>query len=340
MRIDRSLYDPARWPAVVGAVYAPAWHVLGMAPAEGEAVPVTLLPGVLDEPLLMVGDAAGPRVYSNACTHRGALLLDRPGRVPLRCPYHGRRFASDGRCLAAPGFPAVPDEPLPELPARRFGPLVLTTLGGGGDLPLGEPALARLHGLDPAALTHDPGGDAVFEVTAHPFLYLENYLEGFHIPFVHPALARALDPRDYRGSEVAGGFLQVGTAVDGDPAFDPPPGHPEHGARVAAWYLALFPTVLLNVYPWGVSVNLVEPVGPDRTRIRYLRLVARPELSGRGAGAGLDRVEREDDAIVERVHAGARGRLYRGGGLSAEAEPGVAAFQAWVRDRLGATRPR
>lgn len=340
MRIDRSLYDPVRWPAIVEGVYAPAWHVAGVVPPDGEAVPFTLLPGVLDEPLLLVGAPDGPRVLSNACTHRGATLLDRPGRAPLRCPYHGRRFGSDGRCLGAPGFAQPPDEPLPALPTWRLGPLVFTSLDPAAPPPLDPPTVARLHGADWAGLVHEPDGDVVFEVAAHPFLYLENYLEGLHIPFVHPALARALDPRDYRVEAVPGGFLQVGTAVAGDPAFEPPEGHPDHGARVAAWYLALFPTVLLNVYPWGLSVNLVEPMGPDRTRVRYLRLVSRPELRERGAGAGLDRVEREDDAIVERVQAGVRGRLYQGGTLVEPAEAGPAALQAWVRARLAATPPR
>lgn len=336
-RLDRHLYDPARWPLLVDRIYAAGWTCLGLAPPPGTRRPLTLLPGVLDEPLLVSTATDGAvTVLSNTCSHRGARVCAAPGPVgPLRCPYHGRRFDPDGRCTAAPGFDTVPDEPLPRLPVRRVGPLVFTTLGDGRDGPDDPPLPDRLGTFDFAGLRHDPTGDLVYTVDAHPFLYVENYLEGLHIPHVHPALNRALDWRAYRTETVPGGVLQVGLAADGAAAFHPPPGHPDHGHAVAAWYLALFPATLLNFYPWGLSVNLVEPLGPRSTRVRYLRLVNDPTRLEQGAGAGLDVVEAEDDAIVAEVQAGLAGRLFRGGALSERWEGGVAAFQAWVRARAG-----
>ncbi len=335
--IDRALYDPLTWPALAERVYARSWLCLGLAPAPGRMSPVTLLPGVLDEPLLMVTSATGEtRVFANVCTHRGAVLCTAAGPADgLRCPYHGRRFDLDGRVTAAPGFDVPPEEPLPTLPVRRVGPLVFTTLGDPADWPEGAAVLPdRLGAFDLAGLRHDPAGDEAYEVAAHPLLYVENYLEGMHIPFVHPALNRALDWRAYLTEPVPGGVLQVGLAAAGVPAFHPAPGHPDHGRAVAAWYLALFPATLLNYYPWGLSVNLVDPVDAGHVRIRYFRLVNRPELLGLGAGAGLDVVEAEDDQIVERVQRGVRSRLYRGGVLSDRWEVGVATFQAWVRARI------
>ena len=336
-RLDPSLYDPRRWPALVDHVFARSWLCLGLAPPPGRMAPVTLLPGVLDEALLMVTGVDGvTRVRSNVCTHRAAVLCVAAGPAePLRCPYHGRRFDLDGRVVAAPGFETPPDEPLPSLPVRRVGPLVFTTLGEPGGWPGDEGSLAdRLRPFDLDGLRHDPSGDLTYDVAAHPLLSVENYLEGMHIPFVHPALNRALDGRAYLTEAVEGGVLQVGFAAEADSAFTVPVGHPDHGRAVAAWYLAVFPATLLNFYPWGLSVNLVDAVDAGHARIRYFRLVNRPELLGRGAGAGLDVVEAEDDTIVERVQAGIRSRLYRGGALSERWETGVAGFQAWVHARI------
>ena len=49
-------------------------------------------------------------------------------------------------------------------------------------------------------------------------------------------------------------------------------------------------------------------------------------MSGQGAGGALDRVETEDQAIVEAVQRGVSSRLYRGGRYSVAHERGVHHF--------------
>ena len=66
---------------------------------------------------------------------------------------------------------------------------------------------------------------------------------------------------------------------------------------------------MFNVYPWGMSVNVVQPLAIDRTRVSFLTYVWDESKLDRGAGAGLDRVEREDEAVVESVQRGVRSRL-------------------------------
>jgi hypothetical protein len=70
---------------------------------------------------------------------------------------------------------------------------------------------------------------------------------------------------------------------------------------------------MLNVYPWGVSVNIVRPLAVDRTRVSFLSYVWDPALVDKGAIADLDRVERQDEAAVESVQQGMGSRRYRGG---------------------------
>jgi choline monooxygenase len=83
---------------------------------------------------------------------------------------------------------------------------------------------------------------------------------------------------------------------------------------------------MLNVYPWGVSVNVVRPLAVDRTRVSFLSYVWDPKKLDAGASADLHRVEMEDEAVVESVQQGVRSRLYRHGRYSPAREAGVHHF--------------
>ena len=96
--------------------------------------------------------------------------------------------------------------------------------------------------------------------------------------------------------------------------------------KVAALYLWLFPTTMLNFYPWGLSVNVVKPLSPERTRVTFLSFVRDASLRETGAGGDLDRVEREDEAVVEAVQRGVRSRLAARGRYSPTEEVGVHHF--------------
>lgn len=335
--------DPGLYARQLQEVFAPAWHALVVAapPGFGEARAQRLLPGSLDEPLLHTRDATGvERLLSNVCTHRGHVLCDEAARGDsLQCRYHGRRFGLDGGLLAAPGFEGAhafpsPSDDLPRLPLERVGPLSFTCVQperslaewfAGAERVL--PLLEREHVLHAEQIQD-------FEVEAHWALYVDNYLEGFHIPFVHPELAGTLAAGSYRSEALAHGVLQVGEAAEGEPAFQLPVDHPDAARRIAAYYLWLLPGTMLNVYPWGISLNVVEPLGPGRTRVRFVPYVAEPELRGRGAGGALELVEEQDERVVEAVARGLRARLYGRGRYAPAHEVGVHHFHRLLAERL------
>ena len=83
---------------------------------------------------------------------------------------------------------------------------------------------------------------------------------------------------------------------------------------------------MLNFYPWGLSVNLVLPLTPSRTRVVFRSYVGDASKLASGAGGALDPVEMEDEAAVIAVQRGIRSRLYRGGRYSPVHERGVHQF--------------
>ncbi len=345
--LDKAFYtDPQRFEQMKREVFAGAWHYVGSCDEvalPGQVVPKVLGQGTLDEPVLLLRDTQGElRVISNVCTHRGMLLLDTPcdKMRSLRCGYHGRRFFLDGRLKAAPGFEGALDFPspaddLPSVALGQWGPLVFASLDPV--VPFDEwvrPLVERLAFFVPTRMVAAPERDRTYEVQASWVAYCDNYLEGMHIPYVHPGLAGALDAAAYRIELFAQAILQVGGAAPGEGYFELPKGHPDCGEAVAAYYFALFPNTLVNLYPWGLSLNVVEPTGHDRCRVRFLTFVADREQLEQGAGADLHTVEMEDELVVQRVARGLSSRLYRGGRYAPAHEAGVHHFHRLISAKI------
>jgi choline monooxygenase len=144
-------------------------------------------------------------------------------------------------------------------------------------------------------------------------------MEGFHIPFVHADLNRVVDYDAYRTELFEWGSVQLAVDATG---------------RDAASYFWLYPTTMLNVYPWGVSVNAVQPLAIDRTRVHFETWRWSDELEPSGASADLHRVELEDEAIVENVQRGVSSPLYRRGRYSPKRETGVHHFHRLLAEAL------
>ena len=318
-------------------VFARTWHYAGhedLVKVAGQVHPFTLLPGGLDEPLLLTRDQKDQlHCVSNVCTHRGTLVVEGPGHEQqLRCRYHGRRFALDGKFHSMPEFERTKNFPSPSDDLAHVGlgawtRFLMASLAPA--MPFDElvsPMRARLETLPFRELVYDAGGARDYFVNANWALYLDNYLEGFHIPYVHSSLATTLDYGEYAVELERYSVLQLGIAKEGEPSFALPADHRDRDRRVAAYYYWLFPTTMFNVYPWGVSVNVVTPLAVDRTRVSFQPFVWDASARGDGAGSGLDRVEREDEAIVEAVQRGVRSRLYDRGRYSPTREGGVHHF--------------
>jgi choline monooxygenase len=162
-------------------------------------------------------------------------------------------------------------------------------------------------------------------INAHWALYVDNYLEGYHVPFVHPDLNKALDPKGYEYHLFPGGALQIGRARGTETAVFAIPDHAEDaGERIYAYYWWLFPNMMWNIYPWGVSLNSVEPVNLTTTRVRFLTFLLKdsqaPDFES------IHRTELEDEAIVEQVQKGINSSFYKAGRYAPEHESAVHHF--------------
>src|SRR5436309_8607246 len=240
----------------------------------------------------------------------------------------------DMRDQGAKGFPSKADD-LPSVALARWERFLLVSLRPAMPFDdMSAPLRQRLTGLPFGRLAFDAAGARDYFVNANWALYIDNYLEGFHIPYVHSGLAGVLDYGEYAVELDRYSVLQLGVAKQGERTITLPAAHPDTKRRIAAYYYWLFPTTMFNVYPWGVSVNVVTPLAVDRTRVSFLPFVWDESAREQGAGAGLDRVEREDEAIVESVQRGTRSRLYERGRYSPTRETGVHHFHRLLAEFL------
>ena len=169
-------------------------------------------------------------------------------------------------------------------------------------------------------------------VNSHWALYCDNYLEGLHIPFVHEDLNAVLDYGNYTTELYDHCNLQIGYSDGGEEVFELPEDHIDYGKHVAAYYYWIFPNMMFNFYPWGLSINIVKPLSINKTRVSFITYVYDETKLNSGAGAMLDKVEREDEFVVEGVHKGIQSRFFDTGRFSPSKEEGTHHFHLLLAD--------
>jgi len=245
-----------------------------------------------------------------------------------------------GNFKAMPAFEKAKDFPRPcdslhQFTLEEWGPFLFTALHPEIDFAVIRNFIADYVGFLPLnEFKFDPISTKDYLVNCHWALYCDNYLEGFHIPFVHPDLNAVLDADTYTTKTFEYGTLQIGYADGAEETFTLPESHPLYGEQIAALYFWIFPNIMLNFYPWGLSVNVVKPISQNKTKVSFITYLHGENKFEGTASELMDKVEREDEFVVEGVHKGLKSRFYKSGRFSPTKEVGVHHFHKMLADRL------
>lgn len=253
----------------------------------GSRVPFSLL----GKPLFLQRNSRREiNCFPNVCTHAWHPLVESAcvgGSIV--CPQHGREFDQDGRFGSHEGFENLVNFPresdsLRRLHVESWGPLLAVCL----EEPLApfkkiaEEVKESIPGIELDSLKYRPVANEVREVDGNWKQHAWNYMDNYHIRFVHKGpggLADAIELDSYTTELHEYGALQWAHARRREDGFD------EHQVatrfrdpkksdkRVLALWWFIFPNLTLNFYPWGLSVNqyLPAPGRPDRTEFHWLQ---------------------------------------------------------------------
>ena len=325
--MDVALYtDPANYARERQRIFSRSWLMIAHESQfvrTGSVVAAT----VAGYPLLVVRDEQGRlRGYHNVCRHRAGPLAqegDAECGARLTCRYHGWSYALDGRLASARDFgPAADFDPreFSLLPVRceQWRGFVFVNADPDAE-PLGRaiaPLAAKLENttLDGLHVAHR----ASHAVRCNWKTYVENYLEGYHVPLIHPALTATTDVGSYEVDVIPPAVFHR-APTRGDAAV----------AGIWAW---LWPNLAFNVYADGMLVERMTPVSHDTMHIDYLFLApdhTTVEDLRKSIGASLA-TTREDIGIVEAVQKNLEAGVYSVGRLSPKHERAVAWFQSEV----------
>ncbi|MEZ5667310.1 MAG: aromatic ring-hydroxylating dioxygenase subunit alpha [Alphaproteobacteria bacterium] len=273
------------------------------------------------------------RGFHNVCRHRAAPLVDAgQGRCDvLRCRYHGWLYDHDGNLKKTPLF----GEDASFDPAE-FGlfPIRVESWRGFVMVNIDRDAapFAAAHAGFIAECAELPLEDYRFHSRlTHPVAcnwktYVENYLEAYHVPYVHPALSKEVDVGTYQVLPRDGYMLHV----------SPPRSPGQARVNQGFWAFAL-PNWAFNVYGVGAAIERMKPDGLGGMVIDYLYMFAKDAGDAAVADAlAMSRVTTAEDArICEQVQVNLDAGVYETGRVSPRYENGLAEFHAWVAARMG-----
>ena len=284
-------------------------------------------------PILLVrGEDGVLRGLHNVCRHRAGPLALCDGRSAkaLRCRYHGWTYTLDGRLRSATEMQGAEDfDPqairLPQIRVEAWRGLVFAALDPAHELPdlmLGMDA--RLGGRDFSHFSFERRDS--FEVACNWKVYVDNYLEGYHVPHIHPALNQLLDYRSYVTETSLWHSLQF-SPLESDASL--------YGEGDALYYF-LWPNIMLNLLPDRLQTNRVIPLGPDRCRVEFDYLYPRDDSAAATQRREKDRhfsaeVQHEDGDICAAVQRGLASGVYAPGRLNPRRENAVHHFHELVR---------
>ena len=337
-------------------IFSRTWQVVGHASqvaGPGDYFTTELV----GEPLLLVRGIDGKlRGFYNVCRHRAGPPAEGCGsRKLFRCGYHGWTYDLDGSLISATeiegvkGFRAEGFALAPVRTEEWFN-FVFVNLAPDA------PALTESLGELPKQVEKFPfSGMKLFERRTYDMkcnwkTYVDNYLEGYHLPSVHPGLNRELDYNAYsvephgplsigEASRASGYVRQFSPIRGAQPGDVTPRRYQDAGENLTTDYFWIFPNWMLNCYPDNVSLNIVLPLGPERSLAIFEWYLPERDHSSAAAKASVefsDQIQIEDLAICEAVQRNLRSRSYSRGRFSVTQEKGVHAFHRMYAQMMAA----
>jgi choline monooxygenase len=301
---------------------------------------------VIGEPVVVVRDKLGTlRAFSNVCRHRAGPIAQGSGcKNVFRCGYHGWTYTLDGRLIGTPDVEGVEffdrsNMGMAPLRLETWEQLIFVNFD-----PNAEPLSAYLGKIPEQARGFQFEGLQSVErrdyvIDCNWKVYVDNYLEGYHIPIAHPGLMREIDYANYRTDTYRYYSQQFAPIRAMKPEDVGERFYPPGSGLQEALYFWIFPNLMLNVYPDNLSTNLIIPLSHDKTLTIFEWFFhdahsekVRERINR--AVAFSDEVQQEDIELCRSVQRGLNSSTYDRGRYSVKRENGVHHFHMLLSEFL------
>jgi len=250
-----ALYDASVHELEKDKIFSRTWQIVGHASQvanPGDFFTTELI----GEPLLLVRGADGAlRGFYNVCRHRAGPPAEGCGSrkaLPLRLPrldLRSRRFTDQRyrdrrrRRIRAKDFALAP------VHTEEWFNFVFVNLD-----PQATPLIKSLGELQKQAEKFPFAGVKLFERRTYKMkcnwkTYVDNYLEGYHLPSVHPGLNRELDFNAYVVEPYAHHVRQFSPIRGAQPGDTTPRRYQEAHEDLTTDYFWIFPNWMLTAIP-------------------------------------------------------------------------------------------
>lgn len=329
--LEPALYtDPAVFERECAAIFRSSWQLIGPVSRLSEPGDYVAIEIAGAKIVAVCGKDGVLRAFRNVCRHRGARLFEEgEGRCNvIRCQYHNWVYDLDGSLRQAPWFGEDADFNMDEWPLE---PISIEPWRG----------LAFV-AIDPSVTLEKQLGATVPELADEPIeefravaerrmvfdanwkIYTDNFVEGYHIPGIHPGFFQAIEFEHFET-----------TAHDNLVRMTAPP---REGLFYKGKWLWMWPNWTLSLFDGGMNTSRINPVSESRTELIYHFYFADTSYEKRAhredtIARNLAVVE-EDFGICTETHKNYATGGYRPGPLSPRHEQGVAWFQNRVKEIL------
>ena len=338
--------DPAVLALEQRAVFGRSWQLAAPADAVQGAGDHAVTAFGSTPVIIVRGDDGVLRGFHNVCRHRGGPLAFEDGRGAraLHCKYHGWTYTLAGQLRSAPEMQSARNFDaakicLPPVTVAPWPPLAFGALSA--QVPALDELLDGIATQAQATFARPLRFDrrVSYELACNWKVYVDNFLEGYHLPHIHPALNKMLDYRSYTTT------LSRWHSLQHSPLEDAGPGTSNFYGQGGAYYYFVYPNTMLNCLPGRLQTNRVVPLGVDRCRVDFdyyypADASEAQELARREQDQSFsDGVQAEDAAICAAVQKGLGSGSYETGRLCPKREAGVKHFHDLLREAYRTALP-
>lgn len=327
---------------------------------ESWAVPINFM----GYPILLTRSADGElRVFHNVCSHRGMQLVLEAGKLGtglIRCKYHSWAYDFEGNLKGTPLIGGTDKNThkdfdptvngLRTIRSKLWMDNIFINLSGDAE-PFEDfitPLLSRWSKwVTPETLEElVPGRDTKMElvVKSNWKLAIENFLEAYHLPWVHPGLNSYSPLEKHYDIERGENFAGQGSSSYTTPAADT--------GKISSWpdgekhfaeYPVLYPNTLLGLQSDHFFSMTIMPIDEttslERVQLMFLGDVATDDDYAEHRASMVSswtEVFSEDIFAVEAMQSGRQSPAYEGGVFSPVMDQHTLHFHQWIARRLSA----